>query len=105
MSALPKLEQITSRPAVRPVYAQALSNVNAFVCANLDALRTWYAQLSSWTDTGMPFDEFCRIQYDIEVENNSHWNQENHTEMRDQAQRTYDACCDRATGINKTGPL
>lgn len=103
MSALPKLEQIQSRPITRPIYAPELANFNAFVAANLEALRSWFTQLTAWTDHGMGWEEFCRIQYDIEVETHAQARSDRYA--RDRETRERFSNFDAQTGIRRHGEI
>ena len=105
MSALPRIPMIVSKPIQRPIYVQELANVNAFVRANLEALRLWFGQLTAFMDHGMSWDEFCRIQYDIEVESAAERAAERFERQCDRDERDYDRQYDRDTGIRRYGEI
>lgn len=105
MSAIPKLRPIETKPIQRPVYVQELANVNAFVAANLEALRQWFAQLTAWTDHGMSWEEFCAIQYDIERESAAERAAERFERECDLDERAYASQFDRNTGIARRGEI
>lgn len=105
MSAIPKLDPIETKPITRPCYVQELANVNAFVGANLEALRQWYAQLTAWTDHGMSWEEFCAIQLDIERESAAYRAEQRFVEQCARDERAYESQFDRDTGIARRGEI
>lgn len=107
MSAIPKLRPIETKPIQRPHYVQELANVNAFVAANLEALRQWFAQLTAWTDHGMSWEEFCAIQYDLECDRakQAELARDDDRYGEDFVDEMYGSSYDAETGIAKQGPL